>query len=608
MTVILSSNAEAAFLGLALGDAYGRPLEFISGERVRTSKVHIDSNLFMWTDDTHMSLYLADAVLQMSQDTFAEDDFGHLVGGSFSLWFEDPLMPSTAPGNTCIAGVRHYKEINDWRHSGVRTSDGCGSVMRICPLAIAYSGETLDKASEVSSMITHAHPNALAACVAASRILRRALESGFITQAYILQVADEMTTLYPESEDVPNALRAAIQQANRADLEWLDEEAIPAGDGGWRAPSCLGLALTAVLRWGHDFPTAIEKAARINGDSDSVAALAGMFIGAARGLSALPGSWLAALPMREDIRKKAQNLQRITATKVESIANQLRHLQQLGVHFTETASGHNVQATIPKDISIPAFERIAKRLGLSFNETDSEKYIDIDRSLVPSDILRQTDPFSMPEPRAFVHTPVKEEEVMDVEPISNLQTAKAVYRTSITDPIHVDWIKSDIGEGKGMFGITFAPGKKATSLFGKPWNRDLELDLDRLKALYQVQTLISLIEKQELRQLQIPNLVSAANRRQIALFRSPIVDGSIPSLEQANNISHIAINLANSGQRVVFHCRGGLGRAGTLTACSLTHLGYSASEAIELTRAYRKGALETLEQEQFVHQYASQYS
>lgn len=197
---------------------------------------------------------------------------------------------------------------------------------------------------------------------------------------------------------------------------------------------------------------------------------------------------------------------------------------------------------------------------------------------------------------------------MDVEPISNIKKMEVVYRTSITDPIQVSWIKMDIGAGKGMFGITFAPGKKAHSLFGAPWNRNLELDLDRLKAVYQVQTLISLIEEQELEQLQIYGLVSAANQRQIALFRSPIVDGSIPSLEQANNISHIAINLANSGQRVVFHCRGGLGRAGTLTACVLTHLGYSASEAITLTRKHRKGALETPQQEKFVHQYAFQYS
>ena len=614
MTVILSSNAEAAFLGLALGDAYGRPLEFINGDRVRTTKVQLDSNLFMWTDDTHMSLYLADAVLQMPQDRFSEDDFGYLVGGSFSLWFEDPLMPSTAPGNTCLAGVRNFREVNDWKHSGVKTSDGCGSVMRICPLGIAYSGDVLDKAAEVSSVITHAHPNAIAACVAASRILRRALESGLITRTYISQLAAEMEQQYPDGSDVPKALRAAIEQADRPNLEWLDEEAIPAGDGGWRAPSCLGLALTAVLRWGHNFAEAIDKAARINGDSDSVACLAGMFIGAAKGISALPSSWLAALPMREDIRKKAQKLLQITNTKVVPLADQLRELQTFGIQFSESPQlGENIRASLPREISVPAFTNVAKNLGVSIGETsDGERFFDIDRSLVPADIRRQTDTFSMPEPKAFVTSqsdPAGIEDVIDVEPIDpfspSSKTTNRSVRTSISHPIEVNWIASKIGKGNGLFGITFAPGKKASSMYGSPWDRTLSVDLDRLKATYQVDALISLVEEEELKKLQITELVPEANFRKIAVFRSPIVDGSVPSTEQALFICRYALSLANAGQKVVFHCRGGLGRAGTLTACTLAHLGLSPKDAIELTRKHRPGAIENSTQEKFIHHYFS---
>lgn len=610
MTVILSSNAEAAFLGLALGDAYGRPLEFVSGERVRTTKVQLDSNLFMWTDDTHMSLYLADAVLQMPQKNFQEEEFGHLVGTSFSLWFEDPLMPSTSPGNTCLAGVRNYRELNDWKLSGVKTSDGCGSVMRICPLGISYSGEVLDKAAEVSSLITHAHPNAIGACIAASRILRKALETGSITKVYIAQVADEMEKQYPKATDVPKALRAAIEQSNREDLEWLDEEAIPAGDGGWRAPSCLGLALTAVLRWGHNFALAIDKAARINGDSDSVACLAGMFIGAAKGLSALPSAWLSALPMREDIRKKAQKLLQTSTTKVTSIADRLRELHQLGVQFSNSPQlGQNIRASIPKAIPIPAFLEVAKTLGLPVAETEKgDLFIDIDRSLVPADLRRKTDPFGMPEPRAFVQTnpeSVETNDIIDVEPISSKSIEAPSSRTSLSHPIEVNWIANGIGKGKGGFGITFAPGKKAPSMYGKPWKRNLSIDLDRLKALYQVDALISLIETKELEQLQIPTLVPEANHRKIIVLRSPIIDGSIPKLEQALSISQFALSLANAGQRVVFHCRGGLGRAGTMTACVLTHLGLSAKDAIILTRKHRQGAIENVTQEKFVHQYAA---
>ena len=188
MGQIPTTRAEGAFLGLALGDAYGRPLEFINGLRVRNAKVFIDSNSFNWTDDTHMTLYLAEAVLQMPQQSFVDDTFGHLVGSQFSLWLDDPLTPTTNPGNTSLAGMQNYKAIKDWKNSGVKSSDGSGAVMRICPLALAYSGDILDRSSEISAMITHGHPNALGAAVAASRLLKKALETGVFTQEMVMQV------------------------------------------------------------------------------------------------------------------------------------------------------------------------------------------------------------------------------------------------------------------------------------------------------------------------------------------------------------------------------------------------------------------------------------
>lgn len=56
-------RAIASFLGLALGDAFGRPLQFVRGPAVRSLPIPIAPGRFDWTDDTHMALYLAEAVL-----------------------------------------------------------------------------------------------------------------------------------------------------------------------------------------------------------------------------------------------------------------------------------------------------------------------------------------------------------------------------------------------------------------------------------------------------------------------------------------------------------------------------------------------------------------
>ncbi len=45
-------RATAGFLGLALGDAFGRPLEFVRGPAVRTLPVVIAPGHFDWTDES----------------------------------------------------------------------------------------------------------------------------------------------------------------------------------------------------------------------------------------------------------------------------------------------------------------------------------------------------------------------------------------------------------------------------------------------------------------------------------------------------------------------------------------------------------------------------
>ena len=606
-TKIPAHRIEGAFLGLALGDAYGRTLEFVSGETVQQNAVLIDPNVFMWSEETHISMYVADAVLQMPQSKFDAEQFGHLLGTYLSMWLDDPLMPSTNPGNTTLAGVQNYKDIKDWRQSGVQSGDGSAAITRICPIALAYDGVILDEAAQIAAQITHGHHNALASAFATARLLRIALKQGSLTTEHVAQIALEVKETFNDVDDVIHSIEAAIWQSKR-DIEWLDDAEMPLTDGGWRSPSTLGLALTSVLKWGDNIAVAIEKSARINGDSDAVAALTGMFLGAIYGSTQLPNTWLAALPQREDIRNKAKKLHSAVHQALVNIADQIRNLHEGGAHLSTA----NLQTNTLK-ISVyttdidgcKALELLAQALGESIQSDENSKSISIDRTLVPNDV-RQAVSMYIPKPKAFTaNAPIS---TVTPSPVSETTDTNESVRTSVTHPIGVNWVEQNIGEGAGALGITFAPGKKARSMFGKPWNRDLTLDLDRLKAFHRVDALVSLIEDFELEKLSIPTLVSNCNQRRISIFRSPIVDGSVPSMEQAQSIAQHAATLSRAGQRVVFHCKGGLGRAGTLCACTLVLLGHNPHDAIEQTRKHRPGAIENLRQEQFVHTFARRLS
>ncbi len=269
------ARAVNCFLGLALGDAYGRPLEFERGERMRAVKV--DTSRLRWTDDTHMSLYLAEAVGAHGPGPLDDDRLGRAIGDAFLRWAADPLTPSTAPGNTCLAGVRNYAQSRDWRTSGIAASDGCGAVMRVAPLPMRFAGAELDRAAEISSLVTHAHPNAIDSAVSACRLVRALLEGEPLSPALVLRFAGDNVT--------GEALRAAVAVG-------CDEHRIPPGDGGWRSSSALGIGVAAALSR-RDFPGAIDLAARIDGDSDSTACIAGMILGASG--AELPSAWVEGL-------------------------------------------------------------------------------------------------------------------------------------------------------------------------------------------------------------------------------------------------------------------------------------------------------------------------
>jgi ADP-ribosylglycohydrolase len=296
-------RARAALLAHACGDRFGAPLEFVRSRSVRTREV----NLGNWTDDTHMSIYLGEAIVAHGPGPLDPDRFGAAVGEAFVRWLHDPLTPSTAPGGTCLAGAGNFERDRDWKTSGVLTSDGCGAVMRVVPVALAFHGEDLLEAARVSAMLTHAHPNALEAAMAGAWLVRRVLETGRWGNEAVEAAARGLEGPWSQGGEVAASLRAAVAWARRGE-DWLDEGAIPPGDGGWRSGSALGLAVAAALRWPHDLGLAVEKAARIQGDSDSVACLVGALLGAALGTEAIPPQWLATLPRRTEITDLADHL------------------------------------------------------------------------------------------------------------------------------------------------------------------------------------------------------------------------------------------------------------------------------------------------------------
>ncbi len=181
-------------------------------------------------------------------------------------------------------------------------------------------------------------------------------------------------------------------------------------------------------------------------------------------------------------------------------------------------------------------------------------------------------------------------------------------RTSLTDPLRIAELR--VAAAGGMVGVTLCPGKRGDSVFGRPWARDLDADLDRVQR-WGARAVLTLIEAHEMRLLGVPDLGQHITSRGIEWHHLPIVDVAAPgpSFEQAWLVAgRTSIDALMQGGKVLVHCRGGLGRAGTVAACLLVEFGVSPQEAIRQVRAARHGAIETREQERYVMAYRPRFS
>ena len=173
-------------------------------------------------------------------------------------------------------------------------------------------------------------------------------------------------------------------------------------------------------------------------------------------------------------------------------------------------------------------------------------------------------------------------------------------RTSQNNPIRISAVRP--GDGSGRIGITLCPGKKDLHAQNGPANRDLGIDLDEIQR-WGATAVISLITDEEIEYLQVRGLREAVEERHMEWWHLPIPDVNPPGIdfERGWSIAGEAIrDRLRMGFDVLVHCKGGLGRAGTVTARLLVELGESPESAVHRVRKARKNAIETRGQKRHV--------
>jgi ADP-ribosyl-[dinitrogen reductase] hydrolase len=267
----LLDRALGSFLGLAIGDALGATVEFMTAREIAAQyKVHKEIIGGGWlhlkpgrvTDDTEMALALGSAVIASGGWDL------RAIADAFASWMQGNPVDI---GNACRRGISHYISSGGLCVPPAVENGGNGAAMRNLPAVFASleNEEALIQRSLEQAHLTHNHPQSDAATVALARMTRRLLLEG--GQAACDQIAGDLIARHPAFGFKP----------------W------PGHTSGYIVHT-VQTVFDGFFNTGS-FEDCLVRVVNRGGDADTTGALAGQLAGALYGVQGIPSRWLKKL-------------------------------------------------------------------------------------------------------------------------------------------------------------------------------------------------------------------------------------------------------------------------------------------------------------------------
>ncbi|HTJ48048.1 MAG TPA: ADP-ribosylglycohydrolase family protein [Cyclobacteriaceae bacterium] len=306
-------NIESCFLGLAIGDALGVPVEFRSRSFLRSNPIKFMTGYGAWnqppgtwSDDSSLTFCLAESLLK----GYDLND----IGQKFVKWMKEGYWGAhykvfDIGGTTRISLDRIYKG-EDPRFSGEfeEESNGNGSLMRIMPAALFFHKLSddllLERIREVSS-ITHMHFRSVFSCFIYSKFTSHIL-AGKDKHDALVQMIKDVNGIIERNKFSDNEI-ILFQNILSGNLESMDEDDIHSS--GYVLHT-LEASLWCFLKT-NSFSDAVLRAVNLGGDTDTTGCVTGALAGLYYGINDIPSEWINVLARKNDIIDLAKNFNKV---------------------------------------------------------------------------------------------------------------------------------------------------------------------------------------------------------------------------------------------------------------------------------------------------------
>lgn len=264
----IRNSARAAFIGMAIGDALGATVEFMTASEIAEKHgTFRDIAGGGWlrlkpgqvTDDTEMALCIGRAIIK-NQGWSTE-----AIAGNFAAWLKSRPVDC---GDTCRKGIRAYMLHGQLESPPNEWDAGNGAAMRVLP-GVLFSlpdEELLKKYVLEQAHITHNNPVSDAACLCLGQLLHLAICGA--GKSRLRHHVDGLVARFPTFTFVPYHGLATGYVVD---------------------------TMQTVFHWffhGKSFEECLVGTVNQGGDADTTGAICGMLAGAYYGMDSIPKRWI----------------------------------------------------------------------------------------------------------------------------------------------------------------------------------------------------------------------------------------------------------------------------------------------------------------------------